>query len=187
MSLWGAQGRCPRWTCCVSCLGEPGTDVMAKHRLLYFLKDMFLLMPVFLLGLFFPSVFVSEILHFNFNIILMFSQITVLQSENRIISVVSNTFVPCLALGFLLTSYDIDTLFYLLHYKLRAGTLSSTTVFLPPIGSTSTLNIALNLSLTNEYGRGKNNWRCSNIRMSQISGLRTQFGIAEAGQGKQNG
>ena len=82
---------------------------------------MFLLMPVFLLGLFFPSVFVSEILHFNFNIILMFSQITVLQSENRIISLVSNTFVPCLALGFLLTSYDIDTLFYLLHYKIPEG------------------------------------------------------------------
>lgn len=56
-----------------------------------------------------------------------------------------------------------------------------------PIGSTSTLNIALNLPLTNEYGRGKNNWRCSNISMSQISGLRTQFGIAEAGQGIQNG
>lgn len=63
----------------VSCLGELGTDVMAVHQLLYLLKDMFLLMPVFLLGVFFPSVFVR---YFDSNIVLMFCPITVLESEN---------------------------------------------------------------------------------------------------------
>lgn len=39
----------------------------------------------------------------------------------RMISLASNTFLPCLAWGFLLTSYYIDTLFYLLRYKLPEG------------------------------------------------------------------
>lgn len=60
VTQWGVQGCCTCWIYCARCLGEPDTDVMTVPLLLYFLKDMFLLMPVFLLGIFFPSVFVSE-------------------------------------------------------------------------------------------------------------------------------
>ena len=36
-------------------------------------------------------------------------------------SLVPNAFVPWLPLGFWLTSYYIDILFYILHYKLPEG------------------------------------------------------------------
>lgn len=161
------------------------------HLPLYFLLYMLLLMPVFLLDIFFPFVLSVKILYVLQGQILRspsqyFFQITVSKLECLLLSGISLHLLPC---GFILTRYYIDPWFLLLCCRLPEGRncVEHNCVSFPYRVYQYLEHSRLLISLwwMNEEEE-ENSSGSSNSRISQISRQGTRSGTAQARQGTQN-